>query len=196
MCGSFCVSSKSGSPVSKSLSSIFLTFLKIGAFTIGGAYAMIPLIRREVVEKHGWISDEDFLDGLAAAQSCPGPIAINISVYVGLHVRGRWGMAAAVLGTILPSTLIIILVAELFIHYADQPLVRKAFHALKPAVVALIAVPLVQMTRAAKLRLTNFWVPVLAMVLVGFLGVSPIWLILAAIAFSLVQGLWGRQRPE
>ena len=196
MCGSFCVSSKRGSPVSKSLSSIFLTFLKIGAFTIGGAYAMIPLIRREVVEKHGWISDEDFLDGLAAAQSCPGPIAINISVYVGLHVRGRWGMAAAVLGTILPSTLIIILVAELFIHYADQPLVRKAFHALKPAVVALIAVPLVQMTRAAKLRLTNFWVPVLAMVLVGFLGVSPIWLILAAIAFSLVQGLWGRQRPE
>lgn len=182
--------------MSKSLSSIFLTFLKIGAFTIGGAYAMIPLIRREVVEKHGWISDEDFLDGLAAAQSCPGPIAINISVYVGLHVRGRWGMAAAVLGTILPSTLIIILVAELFIHYADQPLVRKAFHALKPAVVALIAVPLVQMTRAAKLRLTNFWVPVLAMVLVGFLGVSPIWLILAAIAFSLVQGLWGRQRPE
>lgn len=157
---------------------------------------MIPYIHREVVEKREWISDEDFLDGLAAAQSCPGPIAINISVYVGLHLRGRLGMAAAVLGTVLPSTLIIILVAELFGHYADQPLVRKAFHALKPAVVALIAVPLVQMTRRAKLNLSNFWVPVLAMVLVGFFGVSPIWLILATILFSVAQGLWRRERPE
>ncbi len=179
--------------MSKSLSSIFLTFLKIGAFTIGGAYAMIPLIRREVVEKKGWITDEDFLNGLAAAQSCPGPIAINLSVYVGLHVRGHWGMAAAVLGTILPSTLSIILIAELFGHYADQPLVRKAFHALKPAVVALIAVPLIQMTRAAKLSLASAWVPLAAMVLVGFFGVSPIWLILAAIAFSVAQGLWRRE---
>ncbi len=182
--------------MAKNLASIFLTFLKIGAFTIGGAYAMIPLIRREVVEKHGWISDEDFIDGLAAAQSCPGPIAINLSVYVGLHVRGRWGMAAAVLGTIIPSTVSIILIAELFVNYSDQPLLRKAFHALKPAVVSLIAVPLVQMVRTAKLNLTNFWVPVLAMVLVGFLGVSPIWLILAAIVFSVAQGLWRREKAE
>ncbi|MDD4224150.1 MAG: chromate transporter [Candidatus Cloacimonetes bacterium] len=182
--------------MAKNIASIFWTFFKIGAFTIGGGYAMIPYIHREVVEKREWISDEDFLDGLAAAQSCPGPIAINISVYVGLHLRGRLGMAAAVLGTVLPSTLIIILVAELFGHYADQPLVRKAFHALKPAVVALIAVPLVQMTRRAKLNLSNFWVPVLAMVLVGFFGVSPIWLILATILFSVAQGLWRRERPE
>lgn len=182
--------------MSENLGSLFFTFLKIGAFTIGGAYAMIPLIRREVVEKRGWITDEDFLDGLAAAQSCPGPIAINLSVYVGLHVRGRWGMAAAVLGTVLPSLVTIMLIAELFAHYADQALVRKAFLALKPALVALIAVPLVQMTRSAKLKLSNFWVPILAMVLVGWFGFSPIWLILAAIAFSVVQGVWGRQRPE
>ncbi len=180
--------------MSKSLLSLFLTFLKIGAFTIGGAYAMIPLIRREVVEKRGWISEEDFLDGLAAAQSCPGPIAINLSVYVGLHVRGRWGMAAAVLGTVLPSLVTIILIAELFAHYASQPLVRKAFHALKPALVALIAVPLAQMTRSAKLDLSNFWVPILAMVLVGWFGVSPIWLILAAILFSLAQSWRAKER--
>lgn len=182
--------------MSKSLGSIFLTFLKIGAFTIGGAYAMIPLIRREVVEKHGWISDDDFLDGLAAAQSCPGPIAINISVYVGLHVRGRLGMAAAVLGSVLPSLVIIMLIAELFVHYAEQALVRKAFHALKPALVALIAVPLAEMTKTANLNLTNFWVPIVALVLVGFLGVSPIWLILATIAFAVVQGLWRKEKPE
>ena len=182
--------------MAKNLTSIFLTFLKIGAFTICGASAMIPLIRREVVEKHGWISDEDFLDGLAAAQSCPGPIAINLSVYVGLHVRGRLGMAAAVLGTIIPSLVSIILIAELFVHYSDQPLVRKAFHALKPALVALIAVPLIQMVRTARLSLTNFWVPILAMVLVGFFGVSPIWLILATIVFSAAQGLWRKKGQQ
>ncbi len=180
----------------KSLPAIFFTFLKIGAFTIGGGYAMIPLIRREVVEKSGWISEEDFLNGLAAAQSCPGPIAINLSIYVGLHVRGAWGMAVAVLGTVLPSLISITLIAELFMHYAEQPLVRGAFHALKPAVVALIAVPLIQMVRSAELNLSNFWVPVAAMILVGIFGVSPIWLILAAIVFSVLQGIWFQKRSQ
>lgn len=174
----------------KNLLAIFLTFFKIGAFTIGGAYAMIPLIRREVVEKRKWITDEDFLNGLAAAQSCPGPIAINLSVYIGLHIKRGWGMAMAVLGTVLPSLISIMVIAALFTQYAEFPLVRKAFHALKPALVALIAVPLIQMTRQAGLNWANFWVPVLAMVLVGLLGISPIWLILATILFSVLQGLW------
>lgn len=178
----------------KRLLSIFLTFLKIGAFTIGGAYAMIPLIRREVVQKRGWITDEDFLDGLAAAQSCPGPIAINLSVYIGLHIRRGWGMAMAVLGTVLPSLITIVAIAALFTHYAELPLVRKAFHALKPALVALIAVPLIQMTRQAGLNLSNFWVPLVAMAAVGLLGISPIWLILAAIAFAVLQSLRKRRR--
>ena len=117
----------------KNLLAIFLTFFKIGAFTIGGAYAMIPLIRREVVEKRKWITDEDFLNGLAAAQSCPGPIAINLSVYIGLHIKRGWGMAMAVLGTVLPSLISIMVIAALFTQYAEFPLVRKAFHALKPA---------------------------------------------------------------
>lgn len=174
----------------KNLLAIFLTFFKIGAFTIGGAYAMIPLIRREVVEKRKWITDEDFLNGLAAAQSCPGPIAINLSVYIGLHIKRGWGMAMAVLGTVLPSLISIMVIAALFTQYAEFPLVRKAFHALKPALVALIAVPLIQMTKQAGLNWANFWVPFLAMVLVGLLGISPIWLILAAILFSVLQGLW------
>ncbi|NLW18222.1 MAG: chromate transporter [Candidatus Cloacimonetes bacterium] len=181
---------------SDSLSSIFFTFLKIGAFTIGGGYAMLPLIRREVVETKGWLSEETFLDGLAAAQSSPGPIAINISIYVGLQVRGKLGMAAAVLGTVLPSLITIMVIAELFAHYADNPWVRKAFRGLKPAVVVLIAVPLVQMVKNAKLNWTNFWVPIVSMALVAFLGFSPIWLILAAIVFSVVQGLWKARRDK
>ncbi len=157
---------------------------------------MLPLIRREVVEKQGWLSEETFLDGLAAAQSSPGPIAINISIYVGLQVRGKLGMAAAVLGTVLPSLLTIMVIAELFSHYADNPLVRKAFKGLKPALVVLIAVPLFQMVKNAKLDWTNFWVPILSMALVAFLGISPIWLILAAIVFSVLQGLWQARRDK
>lgn len=179
----------------RSLLSIFLTFFKIGAFTIGGAYAMIPLIRREVCQKRQWITDEDFLDGLAAAQSCPGPIAINLSIYIGLHIKRGWGMAAAVLGTVLPSLITISLIAALFASYAEQTLVRKAFHGLKPALVALIAVPLAQMTKAAGLNLTNFWVPVLAAILVSFLNVSPIWLILATIVFAVAQS-FARKRIQ
>jgi chromate transporter len=164
---------------------IFLTFLKIGAFTIGGAYAMIPMIKREVCERQGWITEEEFLDGLAAAQSCPGPIAVNISIYAGYHVRGRIGMLLAVLGSIIPSTISILIIAMLFQRYAEQQLVQKAFTALKPAVVALIAVPLIQMARKSGLTLKNAWFPLSIALLVGLANVSPVYLILLTLAYAL-----------
>ncbi|MCB5245698.1 MAG: chromate transporter [Candidatus Cloacimonadaceae bacterium] len=179
-----------------SLFSIFITFLKIGAFTIGGGYAMIPLIRREVVEKHHWINDETFMDGLAAAQSCPGPIAINFSVYIGMHLKGFGGMLVAVLGTVLPSFVAIVIIAALFTQYAQLALVQKAFHALKPAVVALIAAPLLQMTRSSQIKPAYLWVPVLVMILVAFLNISPIWIILTTIIFSILQSFWQKNRNK
>nr|MDK2850186.1 chromate transporter [Candidatus Cloacimonadota bacterium] len=164
---------------------IFLTFLKIGAFTIGGGYAMIPLIKREVCSRHGWITEEEFLDGLAAAHSAPGSIAVNISIYTGYHVRGKSGMLMAVLGTILPSTLIILMIAMLFSQYADQAVVRRAFSALKPAVVALIAVPLIQLAKKSGLTLKNAWYPLAVAILVGFVGISPVYLILLTIVYAI-----------
>ncbi|HPF08481.1 MAG: chromate transporter [Candidatus Cloacimonetes bacterium] len=164
---------------------IFLSFLKIGAFTIGGAYAMIPLIKKEVCETRAWISEDDFLNGLAAAQSCPGPIAVNISIYTGYHVKGYPGMLMAVLGSILPSTISIILIAMLFNQYADQILVRKAFSALRPAVVALIAVPLIQMAQKSGLNQKNAWFPFVIAILVGTLNISPVYLILLTIVFAV-----------
>ena len=171
------------------LMQLFLSFLKIGAFTIGGAYAMIPLIRKEVCDHHKWISEEEFMDGLAAAQSCPGPIAVNISIYVGYHIAKGKGMAVAVLGTIIPSTICILLIAMLFNSYADATLVQKAFHALRPAVVALIAVPLVEMARKAGVNYRNMWYPLGAALLAGIVLVSPMYLILATIVYSLWQSL-------
>jgi len=179
-----------------SLFSIFITFLKIGAFTIGGGYAMIPLIRREVVEKHHWLDDETFMDGLAASQSCPGPIAVNFSVYIGIHLKGFWGMLVAVLGTVLPSFVFIVIIAALFTQYAQLTLVQKAFHALKPAVVALIAAPLLQMTRSSQIKPVYLWVPLLVMILVAFLNISPIWIIVTTIIFSLLQSFWQNHKVK
>ncbi|HCX59522.1 MAG TPA: chromate transporter [Candidatus Cloacimonas sp.] len=166
---------------------IFLTFLKIGAFTIGGGYAMIPLIKREVCTRDGWITEEEFLDGLAAAQSCPGPIAVNISIYTGYHVRGKAGMLLALFGTILPSTVSIIIIAILFRQYAEQTLVKRAFTALNPAVVALIAVPLIQMAKKSGLNAKNAWFPLAIALAVGLLNVSPVYLILLTIAFAVYE---------
>ncbi|MCB5229488.1 MAG: chromate transporter [Candidatus Cloacimonetes bacterium] len=164
---------------------IFITFLRVGAFTIGGGYAMLPLIRREVCEKHKWMDEMAFMDGLAAAQSSPGPIAINLSIYVGYHLRKGKGMAAAVLGTVLPSLISIIIIASLFSRYADSTLARKAFRALKPAVVALIALPLIEMAKKIGIKLNNFWVPLVALILVGILGISPAHLILLTILVTI-----------
>lgn len=164
---------------------IFLTFFKIGAFTIGGGYAMIPMIKREICERHGWISEEEFYDGLAAAQSCPGPIAVNISIYSGYHVRGKTGMLVALLGTILPSTIAILTIAMLFQRYAEQELVQKAFTALKPAVVALIAVPLINMAQKSGINLKNAWFPLAIALLVGLAHLSPVYLILITIFYAI-----------
>ena len=169
------------------LSRVFFTFLKIGSFTIGGAYAMIPLIKREVCEVNHWLNEDEFLDGLAAAQSCPGPIAINLSIYVGYHLAKARGVTIAVLGTVIPSFVTIILIASLFTRYAEQPLVRKAFHGLRPALVAMIAVPLYEMSRKAGLNLKNLWFPLLIAILVGWFTVSPAYLILITIVFAIVQ---------
>lgn len=175
---------------------LFWTFIKIGAFTIGGAYAMIPLIKQEVCAKRGWISDDEFMDGLAASQSCPGPIAVNMSIYIGYHIRKGAGMAVAVLGTVIPSTVSIILIATLFNRYADNPYVRSAFHALRPAVVALIAVPLIEMAKKAGLNWKNFWMPALCIVMIVFGGVSPMYLILLTILSSVWQSLHRKElRP-
>lgn len=169
------------------LLTMFFTFLKIGAFTIGGAYAMIPLIRRELVQKHKWISDEDFLDGLAAAQSCPGPIAINISIYAGYHIKKTKGMLLAVLGTLLPSLIVILIIASFFGKIADLEAVRRIFHALKPAVTALIAVPVIQMSKSGGISGYNFWLPLSAAVLVGLYQINPIYLIILTIAGALIE---------
>lgn len=141
---------------------LFFTFMKIGAFTFGGGWAMISLIEREVVDNHHWLEKEEFLDLLAVAQSLPGILAVNISVGVGNRLRGTCGSLSAALGTILPSFLIILCIA-LFLTpelIQNNRVISSIFLGIRPAVVALIVAPVITTARSLKMTWRTAWVPV------------------------------------
>lgn len=131
----------------KQLAQLFISFFKIGAFTFGGGYAMIPLIQREVIENRRWIAEKDFLDLLTVAQSAPGPLSLNTSVFVGYKMRGYAGAVAAITGAVLPSFAIILLIAMFFTDVRDNEVVNAAFKGMRPAVVALIIAPVASLMR-------------------------------------------------
>ncbi len=158
---------------------LFTTFMKIGAFTFGGGWAMIPIIEREVVDRHKWISREEFLDELAVSQSLPGILAVNIAVLVGNKMRGVKGSLAAALGTILPSFVIILLIAMFFVTLYDNPTVISIFKGIRPAVVALILVPVFTSAKSARLNRYTFIIPILTALAIWCCGISPIYCILA-----------------
>lgn len=168
-----------------SLWTIFTSFLKIGAFTFGGGYAMIPLIQAEMIERRGWLSHEDFMGQLAIAQSIPGPIALNMAVFVGFKTRGTKGALAALIGVVLPSFFIILLIATSFAEFKENSVVAAAFKGVRPAVVALIAAPLINMAKGM-----SWWkigIAILAAFVIWRLGISPVWFILFG---ALVGILW------
>ena len=160
---------------------LFLTFVKIGG------YAMLPLIQREVVDR-GWLSKEDFIDLFSVAQSLPGIFAVNISIFVGYKLKKVWGGVVCALGSVLPSFLIILVIALFFTHVQDNMWVEKAFKGLRPAVVALIAVPCLTTARSIRMSHKALIIPMAAALLI-LGGVSPVWVILAAIAGGLFYGL-------
>ena len=166
--------------VSDSLWTLFLTFSHIGLFTIGGGYAMIPLIQRKVVEEKKWVSEEELVDLMAVAQSCPGIFAVNISIFIGYKLRKTPGAIISTLGTCLPSFLIILAIALFFQRYRENIYVERIFRGIRPAVVALIAAPVFKMAKTAKITKYTMWIPVMAALAIWLLGVSPIYVILLA----------------
>ena len=155
------------------LRTIFASFFKIGLFTFGGGYAMLPLIEQELIAKRGWIEHKEFLDLLTLAQSVPGPIAINTSVFVGYKMRGLKGAVAALLGSVLPS----------FADIRHNPVVDAAFKGMRPAVVALIVVPVFSLARG--MHWSMFFVIAAAAFAVWYLGWSPIYILIAAAAIGI-----------
>ena len=127
----------------------FLIFFRIGLFTIGGGYAMVPLIEADLVDKRKWVKKEDFLDLMALAQTVPGIFAVNIAIFIGYKLKGFWGAFWMALGTILPSFLIILTIALFFRQFQHVEAVEHVFKGIRPAVVALIAAPTFKMAKSA-----------------------------------------------
>lgn len=166
-----------------SLLRIFGVFAKIGAFTIGGGYAMIPLIQAELT-KRKWLCEEELPDIVALAQSAPGVLAVNMSIFAGYKLRGLKGSIVATIGTVLPSFLAILIIAAFLSNFQDNPLVESIFKGIRPVVVSLIAVPMINMARKGNKTWWAWLITAVTLVLVAFLKVSPIYILLVIIILA------------
>ena len=164
---------------------LFLKFLKIGAFTFGGGYAMIPLIRREIAQREHWIEDKDILDILAVSESTPGPIAVNTATFIGYKLAGKLGAASATVGVVRPSFVIIFILSFVLRQFEEFPGVRYAFWGIRVAVVALVLSALVSMARQCPWNLVSYVLAAGAFVLVGFFGANSILVLLACALLGL-----------
>ena len=178
-----------------SLWQIFLVFAKIGAFTIGGGIPMIAAIKSELVSRK-WLNDEDFLDIITLAQTAPGLFAVNISILTGHKLRGTKGSIVATIGSCLPPFLIILAVAMFFTSYKDNEYVIRAFKGIRPVVVALIGVPMIDMIKATKMKWWSWVIVISSMTLVCLLKVSPIYILICIIVLAASLSWWNNKRHQ
>ena len=170
---------------------LFLTFARIGLFTFGGGYAMIPLIQRMAAEEKGWVTPEDILDVVAIAESTPGPIAINAATFIGRKVAGTRGAACATLGVALPSFVIILLVSRVLQAYERLRVVRYAFWGVRAGVLALILRALVSLFKQCRKGAFAYAVMAAAFAAVALLRVNAILVIAACAVCGIVYGRFG-----
>lgn len=170
---------------------LFYVFCKIGIGTIGGGFAMIPMMQQEIVDKKKWLTEDEFYDILAASQSMPGVFAANMAGHIGYKLGGVFSSVVSVIGNIIPSIISILLIAMIFGEIRDNVFIENAFKAIRPAVVALIAVPVFKMIKNNRLDLWKILLVVfIVMVLYLFDKISPIYFILLAILFAVIKVLF------
>ena len=170
----------------KTLWQVFATFFKIGAFTFGGGYAMIPLIQKETVDNHGWVTDEDILEIIAIAESTPGPIAINSATFVGYRTCGVWGSVAATLGVVLPSFVLIYAISFVLRQFQELKAVQYAFHGIRAGVLALLCKALWGMYKKNQKNWAAYVIMAGSFLLTGILDVSVLPVLLGCAIFGLV----------
>lgn len=172
---------------------IFWVFAKIGAFTIGGGIPMIAAIKSELVERK-WLKDEDFIDIITLAQTAPGLFAANIAILTGNKLRGTKGSVVATVASCLPPFLIILLIALFFTGFKDNEYVIRAFKGIRPVVVALIGVPMIDMIKATKMRWWSWAIVIASLTLVCFMKVSPIYILICVIVISLAVSYYTEKK--
>lgn len=174
--------------------SIFGVFAKIGAFTIGGGYAMFPLIEAEMYRRK-WIDEDEMPDIMVLAQSAPGILAVNLAIFSGYKLRGIKGAVAASLGAVLPSFIIILAIAAAFTNFKDNPTVMKIFRGIRPVAVGLIFVPAVNMARKGCRSWWAWLVLAASLVAVAVLKVSPLYIIIVTIVTAIAVNM-ARERKR
>lgn len=168
---------------------LFITFFKIGAFTFGGGYAMIPLIQKEVVENKKWITDDDILEIIAIAESTPGPIAINSATFVGFRVCGFWGSFFATLGVVLPSFIIILAISFVLNEFQSITAVRYAFNGIRAGVLALLMKALWTMYKKCPKGIISYIVMAASFIITAFFDISALYVIIGCAVFGLVSSI-------
>lgn len=168
---------------------LFLSFLKIGAFTFGGGYAMIPLIQKEIVEKKEWITDDDILEIVAIAESTPGPIAINAATFVGFRICGFWGALFATLGVVIPSFFIILGISFILKEFQNVKVVQYAFNGIRAGVLALIIKALWSMYKQCPKNAISYIIIMAAFLLTAFLNVDVLFVIIGCAIFGLISSV-------
>lgn len=174
----------------------FLTCNKIGAFTLGGGYAMIPIMEQEFVDKNQWMDRQEFMDIMVVAQITPGIFSVDMASHIGYKLRGIWGGIVGAIGIALPSIIAILIIAMFFHRFKDNVYVGKFFCGVRPAVVALIAAPCFKMAKTANITLHTLWIPVVCCVLIALFGVSPIWIIIIAGVVGWLYGRWNNKKQD
>ncbi len=175
---------------------LFWTFFKIGAFTFGGGYAMIPLVQREVAENHKWLDEEDILSVIAISESTPGPIAINMATFVGYRTAGILGSTFATLGVVLPSFIIILLVSGVLREFYHLDAVRYAFEGIRAGVLALIFKALWSLYKKCPHGLLSYILMAAAFVVAAFTDVSALVVILGCALCGLLSSLIMARRDK
>ncbi|MBR1648307.1 MAG: chromate transporter [Alphaproteobacteria bacterium] len=165
---------------------LFWSFFKIGLFTFGGGYAMIPLLQSEIVERKNWVSEEEIMDYYSIGQCTPGIIAVNVSTFTGYKLRGIKGAVAATLGIVCPSLIIITALANILNILIENEAVNHAFSGIRIVVIALMADVIINMWRKNIKDFWQFMVFAIAVTAMVFWGASPFWIIIAAAFFGLV----------
>ena len=168
---------------------LFITFFKIGAFTFGGGYAMIPLIQKEAVEENGWITDDDILEIFAIAESTPGPIAINSATFIGYRVCGFWGSFFATLGVVLPSFIIILAISFILNEFQNLKAVKYAFEGIRAGVLALLIKALWGMYKKTQKNLVSYIVIALSFIAVAIIDVPVLLVIIGCALFGLISSI-------
>lgn len=172
----------------KKVIQLFTTFFKIGIFTFGGGYAMISLLQKEVVEKKGWFTDHDISDVVAIAETTPGPIAINMATFVGYKIKGVKGAIAATFGVVLPSFLILFLIAMAFQKYMDQKIVQKAFWGIRIAVIGLMLKAFAIISKQCPKNTVSYGIAVVVMIMVAVMKINALLIIFGVLLVGIVYG--------